>query len=519
MDWLWASDWAQHLLGWLFFRNEPWGIPPGAIRGAAFPLGTSIGYTDSNPLMAMVVKLFSDRLPTDFQYIGPWLGLCFALQGMVGAKLVSMVARGRLTPLLGGLLFATAPVLMRRIGHDTLCAHFLILGAIGLNLARPSSAREARRLRLMGVGIVVVSALVHPYLAMMNLALGTALLWHHHSLRLLSRSALLITSGSALSATALIFFLSGYWGGGVDVGAWGLGDYSASPLTFFDSMGRSRWLPALPARPYQYEGFAYLGLGGVALLALSVLALARNWGNVRDGGIFPRPLRWVSLGLALFAVVPWFPPGIEGLLSPFRSSGRFIWPFCYLLLLATISILTELLATRMALASAVLCSVLLLQVLDARPELIRPEFLAKSLALPRAAAWDLADGYRHLAMYPMTVKDTCAPWDEPRVTRYAYRAYRSKLTYNSGYFARINRAALKRACGDLARDIEGQRLDPQTIYLVPRSEDVGLFLAAGATCGRVEADVATCVSSANDDPFRAWLTANPVSAQRPAPGP
>jgi hypothetical protein len=64
VTWLLAGlDEAQHFLGWHFFRHEPWSFPPGLIRGYLDPLGTSIGYTDSVPLLAFVSKVFAFALP------------------------------------------------------------------------------------------------------------------------------------------------------------------------------------------------------------------------------------------------------------------------------------------------------------------------------------------------------------------------------------------------------------------------------------------------------------------------
>ena len=53
IEWLMRFDWPVHFFGWHFFRNEPWHWPPGLVSGYNAPVGTSIGFTDSIPLVAL----------------------------------------------------------------------------------------------------------------------------------------------------------------------------------------------------------------------------------------------------------------------------------------------------------------------------------------------------------------------------------------------------------------------------------------------------------------------------------
>ena len=36
--WLMQYDWAEHFLGWHFFRHEPWTFPPGAVNNYFYPV-------------------------------------------------------------------------------------------------------------------------------------------------------------------------------------------------------------------------------------------------------------------------------------------------------------------------------------------------------------------------------------------------------------------------------------------------------------------------------------------------
>src|SRR5512146_2873505 len=80
-EWVGRGDVAQHVQGWLFFRNASWALPLGRITDFCAPAGTTVGYTDANPLLALPLRIASPLLPRDFQYVGLWLALCFFLQG------------------------------------------------------------------------------------------------------------------------------------------------------------------------------------------------------------------------------------------------------------------------------------------------------------------------------------------------------------------------------------------------------------------------------------------------------
>ena len=58
-DWLlMGGDPSQHYLGWEFYRRSDWFFPLGLTDQLAYPLKTSVIYTDSIPLFAVFFKLF-----------------------------------------------------------------------------------------------------------------------------------------------------------------------------------------------------------------------------------------------------------------------------------------------------------------------------------------------------------------------------------------------------------------------------------------------------------------------------
>ncbi|MDE6054979.1 MAG: hypothetical protein K2G55_14750, partial [Lachnospiraceae bacterium] len=134
----------------------------------------------------------------------------------------------------------------------------------------------------------------------------------------------------------------------------GLGECSFNLNGFFNEKGYSRFLDALPMyHESQYEGFAYLGIGIFVLMAfaavLIMLELVRNHGRrIREHYIGIVIGILISIGLILFAaspVVTWNDKLLFILTdsstlthywSIFRSSGRIIWPVCYLIYIVVI---------------------------------------------------------------------------------------------------------------------------------------------------------------------------------------
>src|SRR5438874_764400 len=55
-NWMAAGDWPAHWMGWVFFREVPWQLPLGALPNLVYPLGTTVGYTDSIPWLAILFK-------------------------------------------------------------------------------------------------------------------------------------------------------------------------------------------------------------------------------------------------------------------------------------------------------------------------------------------------------------------------------------------------------------------------------------------------------------------------------
>jgi hypothetical protein len=543
MGWLMQGDFAAHLFGWLFFRNDPWTLPLGTISGLLHPIGTTVGFTDANPWVSVLLKPLSSWLPVDFQFIGPWLAVSFALQGFFGAKITAELTTDRLGVVLGGTLFALAPPLLQRMAHDTLCAQWLILAAIWLHVRGP---RPLRNTVGWAYALSGIAAGVHPYLAAMLVPLTLALLvrLQRYDGHLGARAALALGAG-IIAQTIVVFAAFGYLGSSAPLPSQGFGMYSSDLLTLINPMTASRWLPAWPAGEGQYEGLGFLGSGVLALALLAVLLHGRSRRLSRAPGAragwslsapFPPacwPLVTAAALMAVFAlsdhvtiagyrvlIVPRWYDLIDPLPEIFRASGRFIWPLHYMLLTAIIAVIVRAPALRPRLATAVLLGAAVVQAAEVPG--VWPATRTARIAWPppRSAAWEaLGPPYRHLVLYPpftFARPQSCEPvsFDYGEVIRLSDTAYRAGLTINSAYVARTPVEALESYCRQLRADVPAGRFADDAVYVFNGPSRAAASTAL--TCAELDGfDV--CVTTEPDTAFRRALAASASLVDAPVP--
>ena len=191
VDWILnnpSPDPAQHYLGWVFYRRSGWHLPYlGANYSAIYPYRTSILYTDSIPLLAVLGKLLGGVLPARFQYLGLWGLFCYAMQGGLTQALIARVggvrpgdtAKNWASVLGAGVLVLFPALNIRMFAHTALAANWLVLLALWLWLCaeqsenRPTAAKLCLWWGILGllcagihlyylpmVGMVLVAACV-----------------------------------------------------------------------------------------------------------------------------------------------------------------------------------------------------------------------------------------------------------------------------------------------------------------------------------------------------------------------
>ncbi len=528
--WLMNGDWAANYLGWAFFRHAPLGLPLGDNPIYPVPAGSTLGFTDSIPIVGVLLRPIASLLPDDFQYVGPWLALCFGLQGFIGAKLVRLATPHPVAQAAGGALFALAPPLLHRVvgpntGHASNTAHWLVLAFLWLALA-PAARGPWRRLGA-AAALLLVAAGVHPYHVVVGSALSAALvlrLWLVDRLLAWRPAAAALAAVPAVAALGLAAF--GYFTDGVETAAGGFGFFSADALALLAPMQWSRLWTGPSLGHGQYEGFGYLGAGPL-LAALAALgsAVVRRRELATSRWRSALPALAAALALALLSLSNRITLGgrlvaeldasgpLAHLAATFRSSGRFVWTLHYLVLFAALAALAAAWRDRPRLVAGAFAVALALQAAEIRPP-VPVDFGAARWAPPTSEIWSAArDTYRHVVLYPpyllaggaLVAPEACggpAVGPDGHLPAAAV-ALLLGASFNSAYAARLDPVASGRGCLELRRSVELGRLAPETIYvLTPRYRSI--FEAARATCGTVDGLLA-CVAGGSRDPFSTAL--------------
>jgi len=314
LEWL-KGDPAAHYLGWAFYRHERhWGFPLTWTTRLGYPVGVSIAFQDSIPLIAIPLRWLSPILPEPFQYLGLYATLALVLQMYFGLLLCRRLCNAHpLFTYAGGVLILLAPVLTRRLhGHFALASHWLVLASLWACVRATPTPPIVRALWPFFVLLVVAGA-IHPYLAAQGLLIALAAAAR---VILLDRSRWKAVVGVSLllgGALALSLTVSGFLGS-LEWSAYrseGFGLFSLNLLGPFNPTGLAHLLPELPvAHPFQrFEGYSYLGAGIIAVLLVTLVVHRRrvlslfgradvrssSWPSCARSPPHPRPSPWAPM--------------------------------------------------------------------------------------------------------------------------------------------------------------------------------------------------------------------------------
>ena len=468
---------------------------------------------DTVPLLSLAVKLMVPADGATIQYFGPMFLAGVALQALFAWLLLREATRDRsgtayrIALALGALFLATAPALFVRfqLSHMSISQHWPLVAALWL-MAR--SRRVGLGTSLRGYSLLEgVVAAISPYMMVMTLMIYSGFALKCASDRMLRwRNAPLLLIPPLIGSIVLV--VSGFidpFGGKLIPGE-GYGFFSANLYTLFDPMPDRFGSALLPGQAVssagQYEGFGYLGLGGLLLVAGGIV-LARARRDDGDGS-FP-PLAVVIFAaflLALSARVSFgiysfdirLPQWLFDLLVTFRSSGRFIWVVSYALLFIASAALIRQLAPRRA--AALLALAATVQAVDTAAPLaaMHQRFAAIQGAerFTDAAFLGLGKAHDSLAVLPAW---QCQQWNSgthaypwPSFIRFSNLATDNRLRTNSYYAGRTPLAQSDYHCLRYPASLNAAPARKRTVYLLTASAFArhGAHLARTHWCDAAE---------------------------------
>jgi hypothetical protein len=336
-----SADVAQSLVGANYFLADYWHWLPLKVPNLESPEGLSIVYTDSIPLLALIVRLVMGQGIAPLNYFGFWILFCFALQGAGAVYLLRSFGERRFVVLLLGsvLLLLMVPFLARQgFGHLALCGHFLLLFALGLAVRVVRDGVWLPRAATFAA-LTAAAALVHPYLAAMVggcCAIAALSIWVDRGRFWAAISGLIAAAG----IMAVVALAAGFTDAASTRG--GFGTYSLNLLGPFWPQQSGLFganLPILDATRGQYEGYAYLGAGILLLVALSLAMLVARrrefWPRLQAGRVLILGMAVTylfaasSVGYAGYVKLYDFSPA-PSVFELFRASARFAWLPLYL---------------------------------------------------------------------------------------------------------------------------------------------------------------------------------------------
>lgn len=378
-----VEDIAQYLSGYLAFMRAPWSLPLLSIPSLNWPAGTVVTFVDAIPAFSLALKLLSPVVALPANPFGIWVLLCFALQG-AAAWFAASQLRDNDWWVLGLTVFLCVlmPSLTARMGHLSLQAHFILLFALGLYIRTQRQQKSSAGAWTL---LLVLAFYINFYLTAMAIAVLAACQIDLYRKTANRRDLAVIAVPLAAIAVSVPLMLGTAFGKAVP--DTGFGYYSMNLLAPV-AQGSLISMPFfVDATGGQYEGYNYLGLGLIALVALAFTRLAR------PGADWQRPGRFLVVVLAACAVyalsneiylgpvhlLHWRAPEfLMPLFEAFRSSGRFFWVVSYAIVLYVVVRFTNLgVVARAGLAAAVL----LVQAVD-----LQPTFAAVKQALKREAS-------------------------------------------------------------------------------------------------------------------------------------
>lgn len=455
-DWLLiGGDPSQHYLGWEFFRRSDWYFPLGLTDQLAYPLKTSVIYTDSIPIFAVFFKLFRSILPRQFQYFGIWGLLCFVLQGYYAAKILGERSSSKAVILAGSIFFIVSPVMVFRMYyHTALAAHWLILLAIYFYFKHEKEYRDIFK-PVMQWGILgILIGSIHLYFVPMcgAILLGYILcsIWKERKIRI----RFIYPSISFSVGLFLTVYLLGGFSSGADTGTNNLGLFSFNLNAFLNPMSYSTLLKntSLWNWPFytqgQYEGFSYLGMGIILLCACGIVLMIKNIFRRRKPSVYQVMTVLMSIGLIVLAVSPtitWndklllqlpYSSTIYKYWGIFGSCGRMAWPVVYFLMIFGIISISNMTWKRKEITSVILILACLVQVVDLSGQLYKRHANYSEKVVYKSplegTVWDdiISSGeYKHVVWVTHNV-------DHNDVIQVAVYAMKNDMTMGNFYFAR-----------------------------------------------------------------------------------
>ena len=479
-------DSQQHLLGWLFFRSTDFFQFP-LLKNISYGLyyGSSLVFTDSLPIFALLFRPFDHIIGFEFQYLGLWIFCSFIMQAFFADRILRLYIDDDKYVLISTIFFCIAPIFLNKLffSHIALSSHWIILASIYVYLRQGFSIKS-------WLALIILAALVHGYyVAFVSIIFLMDIAKQH--LETKRTKDVMRALGIFFSTMAVALYSLGYFILGGNFSNRGYGTFRMNLNALFDpkaevSLNSSMLFKDLPTPSVNsgfgdYEGYNFLGSGIIFLSFLSIYLCIKNKdklvpyfnsANIKVIIVFSLLIFIYSISNNIsFGETEIFtytlPKFTKIITKSFRSSGRFFWINYYLIYIIVLIIIYQY-SGRYRFYLILLCFIL--QFID-----MRPAFNDLSKVFYK-------DPQRYSSIYEKNIPLTNSMWEEisKKYTRIfyiipnrfperyfplAYLAAKNKMQTNFGYFARADKKKVKKYNDVLLNEIENRKFDQDTLYI------------------------------------------------------
>ena len=474
IDWLLRGESLEDHLAWIFFRESAWSFPVGLNPNYGLEISSSIVYSDSIPLFAILFKLLDPFISNPFQYFGIWLLACFLLQSFAAWVLIRLATENIIILIFSTALFIFSPPFLWRIGElqGALVGHFLILFAIYLNL-RPY---QSKRIFFWCI-LLCISVLVHFYIFAM-----VFILWIASIADCTISQKLISLKISFCEFLTIIFFVflcawqAGYFAiSSGSASEWGYGQFNFNLLSIFYPRGWSQF-SLIKEFVKDFESFNYLGLG-ILFFILSAFPIGLIFMWQKNKSFRSKHFFFIlTLCLCLIYAISnnidignWsysfpIPEALMPIANILRHSNRLFWPVYYSALVFSIYCLIQI--NNKKIVYLCLITIFCLQVYDTqagwmplRNKLMWPDPPEDGFPLKNQFWKDVAKKYKNVVKIPISHKP-------PQWGIFARYAAENHLATNSVSFARIDKERMNKSNSQFLEMINTGKYSSDTLFII-----------------------------------------------------
>ena len=500
-----GSDAALHQSGWYFFQNDIWRFPLGSNPNYGISFGSSIVFTDSIPLFALIFKSLKFIIPENFQYFSLWYFITFYLQLFFSFKIFKKFTNSDSYSFIGSLLILITPFFMYRVGwHASVSAHWILLFTLYLGITH-----NINKSKLSWLLLVILSSLISYSFTFMVLVFYSLLrffnfIFYKKNFVEIIKDFILI-----IICLLITLYVVGYFQVRMlDTLGIGFGVYKFNLLHIFDPTVSTRnvsfsWiLPDIKlSRGEEVEGYNYLGLGNIIMMLIAIgLFIKKKYDKKILFSESGRDIKivflitifftfWalsnkISFGSLTLIEIP-LNKYIYAMLSVAKNTGRMFWIVNYFIIIMSILIIYKFFDKKKSLI--ILLSIFFIQLIDGSAAInsrfgsIKPFNVGPEL---NEEFWG-----KLLTKYEIVKTTYPVSWS-PLFSSFSYLMEKNNTKKTSLVVqARSNRKAVADARYKLYQDLTQKKLDPNTVYIVDnlghlkhlkhlyKEENVGFFLS------------------------------------------